>query len=316
MRLPLDEVREDPRLQLRDGLDMDRVKAMVEFEEEGGQLPPIDVVGDDNLLADGHHRLAAARRSGRADIAVTKHEGGDAEAIAIAIQRNDTAAGQPLTRTQRNQGIKALLKAEWSQERIAKVTGVHQTTIMNIDNALAMRGEVTKRTEPSRGKAGGRVPKPVTTLTPDVAERLNDTTLVRIADSVPLEDQQEFAAAVAQAELPEPRVREAIRAMKEDHVSPTEAVAAVTPARMVMPATMPEVAKQARRRLERFLEEPMTVEKQPRDFWAVLDVLAANAEGIPLEAGSLSRLLAEVAVKADHYATALRSTEALAEVGS
>ena len=65
MRLPLDRVREDPRLQLRDGLDMDRVKAMVEFEEQGGHLPPVDVVGDDNLLADGHHRLAAARRSGR-----------------------------------------------------------------------------------------------------------------------------------------------------------------------------------------------------------------------------------------------------------
>jgi DNA-binding Lrp family transcriptional regulator len=65
-----------------------------------------------------------------------------------------------------------------------------------------------------------------------------------------------------------------------------------------------QVAKQARRRLERFLEEPMTVEGKSRDFWEVLEVLAQHKDDIPLESGSLSRLLADVEVKADRYATA------------
>jgi ParB-like chromosome segregation protein Spo0J len=292
---------------------MDRVIAMVEFEEQGGQLPPIVVVGEDHLLADGHHRLAAARRSGRVDIEAALRPGGDPEAIALAIQLNDISAMDPLTKAERNRGIKALLVAGWAQERIAGATGVHQTTIMNIHNSLAMRGQLPKRSEPT-GKAG-RPPKPIAVLPVEVHERLNDTTLVRIAD-VPFEQQAELAAAVADAALPEPRVREAIKVMRDEGMSPTRAVASVTPGRMVMPATSAEVAKQVRRRLERFLEEPMMVEGQERDFWAVLDVLASRVESIPLEAGSLARLLADVEAKAHHYSSVLNSARQLAEVRS
>jgi DNA invertase Pin-like site-specific DNA recombinase len=306
MKLPVSAVHEDPELQLRERLDMDRVIAMVEFEEEGGHLPPITVVGEDNLLGDGHHRLAAARRSGKVEIDAERVPGGKDEAIVIAIQRNDISAMDPLTRQERNVGIKILLRAGWTQERIAKATGVHHTTIVNIGNALAMRGALPKAK--ATGK-GGATPKPVSVLPKAVHEKLNDTTLVRIADAVPLDQQQEFAKAVADVNLPEPRVREAIKAMKQDGLDAKRAVESVTPTIHEMPRTLPEVAKQARKRLERFLADPMTIEGTERDFWAVLDVLAGNARSIPLEARGLATLLADVAVKADHYATALRSAE-------
>ena len=227
----------------------------------------------------------------------------------LAIQRNDISAMDPLTAKERNHGIKALLVAGWKQEQVAEATGVHQTTIMNIHNSLALRGEVTK---PTGGKG---TPKAMAVLPPDVAERLPDTVLYRVATVDP-DQQQEFATAVADADIAEPRVREAIKAMKDEGKTPTAAVASVTPARMVMPVTMPEVAKQVRRRLERFLEEPMTVEGKERDFWAVLEVLASNTDGMPLEAKSLARLLSDVEAKAHHYASALNSARELAEVQS
>ena len=309
MRLPVASVHEDPEVQLREGLDMDRVIAMVEFEEEGGHLPPITVVGEDNLLGDGHHRLAAARRAGKVEIDAERVEGGKDEAIVVAIQRNDIATTQPLTRQERNAGVKILLRSGWTQERIAEACGVHHTTIVNIHNALAMRGELPKAKATGKGHA---TPKPVAVLPKAVSEAItSDTVLVRIAALDTIEQQQEMAAAVAASGISEPRVREAVKAVKANGVRPADAVADVTPVGREIPATFADVAKQARRRIERFTAEPMVVEGVERDFWAVLEVLAAVSDGIPLEAKGLARLLADVAVKADHYATALRSSEAI-----
>ena len=302
MRLLVKDIREDPELQLRDGLDMERVKAMNEFEEQGGHLPSITVVGNDNLLADGHHRLEAARRSGKVDIDADRIPGGKPEAIAAALQLNDIATTLPLTRPQRNKGIKMLLQRGWTQQQIAKVTGVERSTIQDIATATRMRGGSIATNGP---KAHA---KPVAVLPPEVHEKLGDTVLNRIA-ALPIEQQPEFAAAVAAANLPEPRVREAIRDLRAGGITPTEAVVGATSQTREMPKTLPEVAKQVRRRLERFLDEPMTVEGVDRDFWTVLEVLSANAALIPLEARGLATLLADVSVRADAFSSRLRTAD-------
>ena len=41
-------------------------------------------------------------------------------------------------------GIKRLLEAGWTQERVAKETGVSVSTVSNIGNTLAMRGQIVK----------------------------------------------------------------------------------------------------------------------------------------------------------------------------
>lgn len=298
MKLAVSDIREDPTLQLRGELDMDRVQAMIEFEEQGGQLPPITVVGPENILGDGHHRLYAAMTSGKRELDANRIEGGLAEAVVAAIVNNDTGTHKPLTRTERNKGIKLLFESGWTQHAIADATGVHQTTITNIGNSLAMRGLVTK-------KVGGKgTPKAVAVLPSAVADKLNDTTLVRIADTVPVEQQVEFATAVADAELSEPRVRDAIKELK-DGLSPTEAVQAVAPVTIPKPTSLAEAARQARRRIDTFAATTMVVDGQPRDLWAVLDVLVAHQDTIPMEARGLSEALAELMVKADYYATRL-----------
>jgi len=309
MRLRVEEVHEDPELQLRDGLDMDRIKAMAEYEEQGGKLPAITVVGDDNLLADGHHRLYLAITTGRLDIDAERLPGNKPEAVALAIQLNDLATSKPLTRSERNKGIKVLLQAGWTQERIATATGVHQRTIGNIANALAMRGGLTKRG--ASGK-GGPTPKPVAVLPESVHEKLGDTVLVRIAE-LPVEQQAEFAAAVAAVPnkkdathtgLSEPRIREAVKAVRAG-ASIADAVQEATPSYSAVPKTLPDVAHQVRRRLERFTE-PMTVEGVERDIWQVLAVLVANIDAIPLEARSLSTLLDDISIQTEFYSQALR----------
>jgi ParB-like chromosome segregation protein Spo0J len=141
MRLPLSKVRVDPVIRLRT-LDMDRVEAMIEFEEQGGSLPPITVVGDDNLLADGGHRLYAAETSGKRDIAANRLPGGRDEAIAAAIQLNSVAAPLPLSRTARDRAIKLLLTAGWTQEQIAKATGIAPRTISYVATVMTMRGQL------------------------------------------------------------------------------------------------------------------------------------------------------------------------------
>ena len=109
----------------------------------------------------------------------SKGAGGKDEAIVTAIQMNDLSSKLPLTRTERNEGVKHLLKAGWTQDRIAKAAGVDRTTIGNILSALASRG-LRRLPKPSR-KAGGRPEKGVAVLPKDVASKLGDTMLVRIA---------------------------------------------------------------------------------------------------------------------------------------
>jgi ParB-like chromosome segregation protein Spo0J len=282
---------------------MDRVEAMVEFEEQGGHLPPIVVVGDDNLLGDGHHRLAAARRSQKVEIDAERIPGGKPEAVAAAIIFNDIATKLPLTREQRNRGIKQLLQAGWTQKKIALTTGVEESTISGISKVLGMRGF---NIEPTGKKSH---PKAVAALPSAVHERLNDTTLVRIA-SVPIDQQIEFATAVAETGLAEPRVREAIKKLGTNGMTPTEAVYEVAPRGQPMPTPMFEVAKRARRHLDAFLDETMLIDGTERAFWDVLEVIARNPERFdePSLRG-LSTRLAEIAVKADAYASRLSVDE-------
>jgi ParB-like chromosome segregation protein Spo0J len=291
--IKIEDIRREPEVQLRTGLDMDRVNAMVEFESEGGKLPPVTVVGDDNLLADGHHRVYAAERSGRREVEANREAGGMAEAIAIALNRNDSAQTQPLTRDQRNAGIKALIGLGWSLTRIAKDTGISKSTVSNI----------------------GRLTEERKTLSPEVNKALRDTTVLRIT-SLPEEQRKPFAAKVASAGLAEPRVREAIKAMKADPtLSPEAAVDEVTPRPTVRVTGMETVAKQVRTRLKDFIDEKMTVDGTEYDFWAVLDVLAAHlrdgAFAGDLHAEGLANLLSEVAVKAENSADALRNATSL-----
>ena len=311
--LELVEITEDPALQLRGGCDTERIEAMEEFVAQGGVLPPITVVGDDNLLADGHHRLLVASRARLPKIEANRVPGGRAEAVAIAIRSNDTAAAMPLTRSQRNAGIKVLLSEGWTQDRIAKETGTARATIVNIGNALSLRGELGKATK-AAGDGGGRIPSRTVVLPKSVHKNLSDTTLARIA-SVPVEQQQEFAEAVAATAakrdgvvqvMSEPRVREAIRTLKSDPtITPQEAVRLHAPSTLpkVPPKSTSDVEIMVERRLAAFLDDTITIDGTTRDFWQVVELLAQQRDELQGAGAAMAEQLRVIAVKAEHYAT-------------
>lgn len=304
MKLAVDAIKEDPTLQLREGLDMDRVQAMIEFEEQGGQLPPVTVVGPDNILGDGHHRLYAAMTSGKLEVDANRIGGGLAEAVVVAITGNDSAAAKPLTRTERNKGIKLLLAAGWTQQAIADATGLAQPTIIGIYNVLAMRGHLPRA--PKVAGKGGRTPKPIARIPDVTADRLHDTTLDRIS-SVPAPQQVELAEAVVKHKLPEPRVREAVKLVKGG-MNPTDAVDAVRSHAEPMPKNMHQIGVAVQKRFADFTDAQMVIDKKSYGLWQVLDVLAAQGVSDPMARG-LSKVMADLSVRLDRYATLFAADE-------
>ena len=313
MKLAIKDIHVDPSVQLRDGLDLDRVKAMQEFEEGGGHLPPVTVVGDDNLLADGFHRVEAADSSGRIDIEADHVDGDHADAVALAIQLNDIAVAKPLTPDQRSKGVRLLLAAGWTPRRIAERTGVAPSTIKNAATVMGLKGEFHNIAKPT-----GRPPKARKALPTDVVERLGDTMLVRIAEMVEPDDQLEFAAAVAAVPRPgkanksgmsEAQVRTAARKLREGDYTPTEAVQLAASSK-ALPKNLQEVARLAYRRIDQFLDETMIIDGREYDFWAVMELLVAE-RGRLLDPtiNSLVASLSNLSVRSDHYATALRSED-------
>lgn len=208
MHIALGDISFDPRVQLRTRLNEDRVQGMIEFETEGGTLPPVTIVGDENLLADGHHRFEAANRMGRLDIEANKLTGGFAEAIAEAIRNNDIATSAPLTRTERNRGILELLDAGWKQRKIAQVAGVGQSTVIDVDQI--------------------RKARQATGLTQD---EVADDRLRRISSAAPGRE-AEVVQAANDTGINDAQLRAAMKAAKDEGVDPVEAVrrvATITP---------------------------------------------------------------------------------------
>jgi hypothetical protein len=103
------------------GLDDARVTALA---RRYPRLPPILVRGDDHLVVDGAHTVAAARRLGMHVAYVRWFDGSWAEAAETFVLRNGTD-GMPLTSEDRRSLMSSLLGAQpsWSDRRIAQVCG-------------------------------------------------------------------------------------------------------------------------------------------------------------------------------------------------
>src|SRR5688500_16777818 len=82
--VPLDEIRTDGGAQMRaGGIDPATVDDYAEAMQAGTAFPPILVCtdGDGYWLADGFHRIEAARRVDRSTIAAEIREGGSRDAV-------------------------------------------------------------------------------------------------------------------------------------------------------------------------------------------------------------------------------------------
>lgn len=104
------------------------------YSENFAELPPIHVfdTGTEKVLADGLHRLTAARRLGRKSIEADVHRGSHADALVYAV-RSNARHGAPLTTEERDHAV-VMLKERigWNQSEIAKALGIGQPRVSTI----------------------------------------------------------------------------------------------------------------------------------------------------------------------------------------
>jgi len=128
----LHKITVDSALQVRDTLD----RATIDhYADVFDRLPPVVVFDTEDglLLADGFHRMEAARKLERTHIDAVIHDGSRVDAEDFAASANATA-GKPLTRQER---IRAVLgfharHPDWTQRQIADAMSVDQKTVHNL----------------------------------------------------------------------------------------------------------------------------------------------------------------------------------------
>jgi ParB-like chromosome segregation protein Spo0J len=109
-------------------LDEGHVASLTEME---GRWPPLLVWAEQpDVVIDGAHRLAAARRLGLATVMVTLFHGSADEAFIEAVRRNGKH-GLPLTRAERVRAAERILRRnpDWSDRRIAELCALSPHTV-------------------------------------------------------------------------------------------------------------------------------------------------------------------------------------------
>jgi ParB-like chromosome segregation protein Spo0J len=112
------------------GLEQDHVAALM---ETASQWPPIVVWGDECLVVDGAHRVAAARRLGHRRIPAVRFVGSADDAFVESVHRN-VAHGLPLTVSDRKRAASRVLTSHrnWSDSRIGYVCGLSGKTVARL----------------------------------------------------------------------------------------------------------------------------------------------------------------------------------------
>lgn len=153
--LKVSEIVVDLALDVRGRVDKKIVDRYAEILDE---LPPVDVFNG-KLLADGFHRVAAAKNLGRETIQARVHRGDRGEAMVFAATAN-VAHGLPLTQDQRRGAVERLLDStDWSHREIARKMGVSADTVDRIAGVRKVAARIRAPLPPSHLVEVGRVPE-------------------------------------------------------------------------------------------------------------------------------------------------------------
>lgn len=142
--IPLTSIK-DAGAQMRVEMRADTVGEYANEMMDGAIFPPIILYhdGEDYWLADGFHRVEAARRVERADIEAEIREGSARDAILHGIGAN-AVHGIRRTQADKRRAVERLLTdaewAKWSDRKIAQVAKVDHKTVGKIRRELA--GEI------------------------------------------------------------------------------------------------------------------------------------------------------------------------------
>lgn len=138
----LAEIVIDDKLNVRDGLDNDTIERYMDCFD---YLPPVVAFDIDEgyLLADGFHRVEAAKRLGREEIEAEVKEGTKQDAEEWAAMANLTH-GKPLTRAERRKAVERKIKLhpERANNWIAQDMGVSENTVKKYREELEAGSQI------------------------------------------------------------------------------------------------------------------------------------------------------------------------------
>lgn len=147
--LPIVEIEATAGTQVRRFLDPKMIEAYTEDMQAGAVFPAIIVFAEKGseryVLADGFHRLAAAKAAGRDEIACEVHEGRAHDALKYALGANDAHGFRRSNRDKRNAVEIALKDPEWSQwsaTDVAALCRVSDNFVRKVREELTLSGEL------------------------------------------------------------------------------------------------------------------------------------------------------------------------------
>lgn len=149
MRLALQDITLDQRLQPRVTIDDERVRDYADRMEAGDKFPPVSVFYDETAywLADGFHRFYAARERRDTGIAADVYAGAFHDALEHSVSANATH-GMPRTRADMRRAIETLLRdEEWvthTDNWIADVIKCDSATVKTARERLESTSEIRK----------------------------------------------------------------------------------------------------------------------------------------------------------------------------
>ena len=132
MRIAISDITVDASIDIRDRIDDTTVRAYAEVFD---QLPPVVVFDTEQgyLLADGFHRINAARKLGRSEVEADIRKGGRQDAMEFASYANATS-GLRLTAEERRVGIRRLLTmhTDWSEPEVSRRMGCSDDVVRTV----------------------------------------------------------------------------------------------------------------------------------------------------------------------------------------
>src|SRR6266853_6597115 len=160
-QVPLTSILADPacqaRVKIRPGVVRDCRRAMAEQINEGGlRFPPIVLFTDGQhyWLADGFHRILAARDAGLSEFPANVRPGTERDALLFSISSNG-AHGLARTNADKRKAVTLLLAdAEWSQwsdREIARRCQVNQSFVTRLRRTLSDAGHEMRPRKVKRG---------------------------------------------------------------------------------------------------------------------------------------------------------------------
>ena len=135
-------IRTDGGTQPRTGLNSELIDEYVEAMTEGAKFPPVTVFydGASYWLADGFHRLEAAKKSGSLTIAVDLQPGTRRDAILHSVGAN-AIHGLRRSNADKRRAVLILLSdpqwSQWSNNEVAKRCGVAEGLVRKLKEELS-----------------------------------------------------------------------------------------------------------------------------------------------------------------------------------